>query len=136
VLLRPIVELQSPDPKETQMPTFSGRRTGLLVLGLVSLGDVATIFVTDGDTPPYAVAALALVLGLASLWLVVSALRDPHRPLRLLIGLRVLSAVTAVPAFFAAGVPAPARMAAAAVVCLTAVGVLLAAQSLRTPAVA
>ena len=41
------------------MPTFSGRRAGLLLLGLVSLGDVATIFVTDGGTPPYAVAVLA-----------------------------------------------------------------------------
>lgn len=118
------------------MPTFSGRRTGLLVLGLVSLGDVATIFVTDGETPPYAVAALALALGLASLWLVARAWRDPHRPLRLLIGLRLLSAVAAVPAFFAPDVPVEAHVAAGAVVGLTAVGVLLVAQPGRTPVVA
>lgn len=118
------------------MRTSSGRRAGLLLLGLVSLGDVATILVTDGETPPYAVAALALVLGLGSLWLVVRALRDLEGSLRLLIGLRVLSAVSAVPAFFASDVPAAARLAAAAVVGLTAVGVLLVAPTRRAPAVA
>lgn len=117
------------------MNSSAGRRTGLVVLGLLSVGDVATIAFTDGEHPPYAVAVLALVLGLVSLVLVVQALRDPSRSLRLLIGLRVLSAVAALPAFFVSDVPAGARAAAGAVVALTAVGVLLVGR-VRTPAVA
>ena len=118
------------------MSNLTGRRAGLLVLGLVSLGDVATILLTDGETPPYAVAVLALALGLASLWLVARAWRDPGRPLRVLIGLRVISAVSAVPAFVAPDVPVGARVAAAAVVGLTALGIVLAAQPRRVEAVA
>ena len=67
--------------------------------------------------------------------LVVQALRDPSRSLRLLIGLRVLSAVSALPAFFVDDVPPPAQAIAGALVALTAVGVLLAARG-RTPVMA
>lgn len=109
------------------MNSSSGRRLALAIFALLSVGDMATLALTDGETPPYAVAAAAALLGLVSLVLVVRALRDPSRPLRLLIGLRVLSAVTALPAFFVTDVPAAAQAAAAAVVLLTAVGVLLAA---------
>ncbi len=105
----------------------TGRRTGLVIFGLLSLGDIMTLALTDGETPPYAVAALAAVLGLVSLVLAAQAFRDPSRPLRLLIGLRVLSAITALPALFVSDVPAGAQAAAAGVVVLTAVGVLLAA---------
>jgi len=113
----------------------TGRRIGLVILGLLSLGDIATPVLTDGETPPYAVAALAAVLGVVSLVLVVRAYRDPSRPLRLLIGLRVLSAVAALPAFFVADVPAGAQAAAAGAVVLTAAGVLLTATG-RSVAVA
>ena len=110
------------------MTTTSGttaRRIGLVVFGVLSLGDLATPALTDGETPPYAVAAVVALLGLVSLVLVVQAYRDPGRPLRLLIGLRVLSAVAALPAFFVSDVPAGAQAAAAGIVVLTAVGVLL-----------
>jgi hypothetical protein len=105
------------------------RRAGLVILGLLSLGDIATIALTDGENPPYAIAALAAVLGLASLVLVVRAFRDPSQPVRLLIGLRVLSAVTALPAFFVSDVPAGAQVAAGAIVVLTAAGIMLTARS-------
>jgi hypothetical protein len=103
------------------------RTAGLVLLGLLSLGDVALIGLTDGESPPYAVAAAAAALGLVSLWLVVRALRDPAAPVRLLIGLRVLSAVLALPAFLADDVPAEAVVGAAVGIALTAVGVLLVA---------
>src|SRR5690242_6078336 len=117
------------------MGNTTGRRIGLVIFGLLSVGDIATLFLTEGDNPPYAVAALGALLGIASLVLVVLAFRDPSRSLRLLIGLRVLSAITAVPAFFVSDVPAGARAGAAALVVLTAVGVLLTARA-RTEAVA
>ncbi|MEO7269334.1 MAG: hypothetical protein ABIW49_09045 [Knoellia sp.] len=109
----------------------TGRRVGLVIFGLLSLGDIATLALTDGETPPYAVAAVVALLGLVSLGLVVRAFRDPSKPLGVLIALRVLSAVTALPAFFVGDVPAGAQAAAAGVVVLTAVGVLLAARAPR-----
>jgi len=110
------------------------QQTGLYLFGLLSLGDVATPLLTDGETPPYAIAALAAVLGLVSLALVVRALRDPAKPIRLLIGLRVISALSAVPAFLVDDVPEPAKLAALVVVGATVVGVLLVG-SLRPQAV-
>ena len=117
------------------MSSSTGRRIGLVIFGLLSLGDVVTIFLTDGDHPPYAVAAVGTLLGLVSLVLVVQAWRDPARSLRLLIGLRVLSAITAIPAFFVSDVPAGAEVGAAVIIVLTAVGVLLTARG-RSMAVA
>lgn len=116
------------------MNSSPGRRAGLAILGLLSLADVATLPLTDGEHPPYPVAALATVLGIVSLVLIVQALRDPLRSLGLLIGLRVMSAVTALPAFFVDDVPAAAQAIAGAIVVLTAVGVMLTAHG-RTPAV-
>ena len=109
----------------------ASRRVGLVIFGLLSLGDIATLALTDGETPPYAVAVVAALLGLASLALTIRAFRDPSKPLRLLIGLRVLSAVTALPAFFVSEVPAGAQVAAGAVVVLTTAGVLLTASGRR-----
>ncbi len=101
------------------------RRAGLAILGLLSLADSSMLLLTDGDTPPYAIAALATGLGLISLVLVVRAFQDSNRPIRLLVGLRALSAVTALPAFLVDDVPAAAQAAAAATVVLTVVGILL-----------
>ena len=103
----------------------SSRRAGLLLLGVLSIGDMAALLLTDGQSPPYEVAALVTLLGLVSLVLVIRALRDPSRPVRLLIGLRVLSAVAALPAFLVDGVPAGAQVVVAALVVLTALGVVL-----------
>jgi hypothetical protein len=44
------------------MNNHPGRRVGLAKLGLLSLGDMSTILLTDGESPPYAVAAAAPVL--------------------------------------------------------------------------
>lgn len=101
------------------------QQTGLGLLGLLSAVDIAMLALTDGEHPPYAVAALGAGLGLVSLYLVVRAFRSPDHPVRLLIALRIVSAVTALPAFFVDDVPGAAKAAASAFVALTAVGVLL-----------
>ena len=105
------------------------KQIGLCLLGLLSLADIATPLLTDGETPPYAIAALVAVLGLVSLFLVVRALRDPAKPIRLLIGLRVVSALSAVPAFLVDDVPEAAKLAALFVVLATVVAVLLVSSS-------
>lgn len=112
------------------MTRTTAQRTGLLLLALVSVGDIATLFLTDGKTPPWAVSALGAVLGVMSLVLVARALRGDSR-LRLLIVLRSLSAATALPAFFVSDVPVAAKGGAAAVVAVTALGILLLATPSR-----
>ena len=100
-------------------------RAGLLVLGLLSVADLLLPLLTDGESPPMAVALIAAVLGLVSLVLVISAWRGARRAVLPLIVVRGLSAAAALPAFFEAGVPAPAIAGAAAVILLTVVGAAL-----------
>ncbi len=100
-------------------------RTGLILLGLLSLGDIADLALTDGQHPPYAVAALGAALGVGSLYFIVKAWQGSRAALRPLCAMRIVSALTAVPAFFVHDVPAAALGAAAAIVVLTAVSVFL-----------
>ncbi len=96
-------------------------KAGLLVLGLLSVLDLSLPLLTDGDNPPMSVALVAAALGLASLALVISAWRGAAGAVKPLIALRVVSAVTAVPAFFTEP-PAAAVAAAAVLVVLTLAG--------------
>jgi hypothetical protein len=99
-------------------------RDGLVLLGVLSALDLAALLLTDGEHPPIAVSVADTLIGAASLALVVGGWHRLERPV-VLIALRLVSAATAVPAFFVAGVPGPARGAAAAVIVLTGVGVAL-----------
>ena len=102
------------------------RHAGLVLLGLLSVADVVSAFLTDGEFPPMWVAVLGGVLGLASLAVLVPAWRGSRTALGVLIALRVVSAASALPAFGVTGVPGPVVALAAAIVVLTAVGCLLA----------
>ncbi|HWC13135.1 MAG TPA: hypothetical protein VG929_00900 [Actinomycetota bacterium] len=97
-------------------PSF---RIGLVVLGVLSLFDVVLPLVTDGENPPMAVAVVASILGLVSISLVVSAWRGARRAIVPLVILRVLSAVSAVPALFQPGVPTTIVATAGALIVLT-----------------
>lgn len=110
-------------------------RAGLIVLGVLSTLDLLTPLVTDGEHPPMAVALVAALLGLASLVLAISAWRGAVRAAVVLVALRLLSALSAVPAFFTDGVPAIAVGAAAAVVAVTVVGVVLVLAGMRRTSV-
>ncbi|NEA30134.1 hypothetical protein [Streptomyces sp. SID13031] len=100
-------------------------RAGLILLGLLSVGDLAGPLLTDGEHPPMSVALIGSALGLVSLVLVVLAWRGARRAVVPLIVLRLLSGLSAVPAFFAGGVPAAAVVAAALTVVLAVVGTTL-----------
>jgi hypothetical protein len=102
------------------------RRAGLVLLGLLSVADVVSAFLTDGEFPPVWVAVLGGILGLASLVLLVYAWRGHRAALGALIVLRLVSAASALPAFGVTGVPGPVVALAGAIVVLTAVGCLLA----------
>lgn len=115
---------------------MSRKSLGLSLLALLSLADVSLPLVTDGENPPMAIALVGSALGLASLALVWYAARGASRAVAPLIGLRSISALTAVPAFFVADVPAAAVAFAAAFIALTAAGVALVAVPAREPAAA
>jgi hypothetical protein len=100
-------------------------RAGLGILGVLSLLDVAGPLLTDGDNPPMAVALVGALLGVASLVLVVLVWRGARRAVLPLVGLRLLSALSAAPAFFVGDVPGAIRGLAAAIVLLTLVGITL-----------
>jgi hypothetical protein len=103
-------------------------RAGLIVLGVLSTADLLLPLFTDGEHPPMAVALVGSLIGLASLALIVSAWRGAKRAVIPLVVLRLVSALTAVPAFFEPGVPSAAIAAAAiaaAAIAAAATGVTL-----------
>ncbi|WP_433223023.1 hypothetical protein [Microtetraspora malaysiensis] len=109
---------------------------GLILSGLLGLVDVVTMPFGDGEHPPFAVAVVGAVLGLLTLAGVVLAWRGGRAGAVLVIVIvtRLLSGLSAVPAFFADGVPGPARGLAALGVVLTLAGVALVAPALRARA--
>lgn len=100
-------------------------RAGLIVLGLLSVFDLALPLITNGQEPPMAVALVAAGLGLASIALIVSAWRGASRAVPALVVLRVLSAAAAVPAFFMPEVPTEMVVTATGIVALTVLGLVL-----------
>lgn len=108
-------------------------KLGLVVLGLVSVADLLTPVLTDGEHPPMVIAIGAAVVGLASLVLIGFAWRGKRWPLAPLITLRLASALLAVPAFFASDVPAAAVGAAAIGVAATVFGVVAVLLPSREP---
>lgn len=101
------------------------RTSGLVILAVLSVVDIADLAVTDGEHPPYSIAIAAAALGVASLVLVASTWRGLHWAVAPLVVLRALSALSAVPAFVVGGVPAPAVVLAGGIVALTIVGIVL-----------
>lgn len=108
-------------------------RAGLALLGLLSAADLALPLLTDGQ-PPMAVALFVAALGLAGIALLVPAWRGSERALLALIVLRLLSALTAVPAFFVPDVPTLAVTSAAIIVAVTTLGVALVLSARHTTA--
>jgi hypothetical protein len=111
--------------------------TGLVIAGLLGLADLATPLVTDGEHPPMVVALLGAALGLATLVALVPAWRGGRFAAWVVVATRLVSAVTALPAFVVPDVPAPAVFAAGVGVAVTvlAAGLIVAALARgRTPA--
>ena len=111
-------------------------RTGLVLLGVLSVLDVAGPLMTDGDHPPMSIALIGAALGLASLACVAAAWRGSRRAVLPLIVLRLVSALSALPAFFVDDVPAGIIALVAVIVAATLVGVALVSGSRGRAAVA
>jgi hypothetical protein len=113
------------------------QRVGLVLAGLLSLANVASAFgpQPDGDVGPPAVVLWAgTVLGVIGLAAVVVAWRTESRAaLRVAAGSLIITALTAVPAFFV-DVPAAIKVLVSLSVLLTVVAVVLMFSSARRPA--
>jgi hypothetical protein len=109
-------------------------RTGLVIAALLALGDITTPFTGDGEHPPMAIGIICAVLGLITAAALVPAWRRGSRgAVAAIVVTRLLSAVTAVPAFFVDGLPGAIVAVAAAGVAVTLVSVALIAPRLRRP---
>jgi hypothetical protein len=114
-------------------------RVGLVLAAVLGVGDVISAFfpTPDGQVgPPLAIVLLGGVLGLATLAAVVVAWRTGRRgALRVIAATRVLSAISALPAFFVDIPPAIKLLAAIAVVLTVVCVVLVLAPARRAAAV-
>jgi len=114
-------------------------RTGLVLTILLGLFDVV-LPIGGVDGPPLPVAIAGAILGLITIVAAVFAWRSGASGSRAgvmtVVVTRILSALTAVPAFFASDVPAEAQVAAAAICGLTVVAVALLVPGLRKPQLA
>ncbi len=120
------------------MPSSTGTpdrtlTTGVILLVVLSIFDALypPLFgVGEGATPDVIVISLALgvstliALGLWAAWTRTRTGR-PRFAMRVAVLVRVLSALSAIPAFFLSDVPTGTRIAAGLVVGLTVVGILL-----------
>jgi hypothetical protein len=111
-------------------------RSGVVLLGVLSVIDLTAPLYTDGQHPPMIIAVIGSVLGLVSIVLAVLAWRGRVAAAVGLSVVRVLSALTAVPAFYVGGVPSPIMAVAGTFIILTVVGVVLTLAGLRRPALA
>ena len=101
-------------PVTVRRPRTGVLRTGLILAGLLGAIDVAggiSQLSSDGILP-LAVAVAIIVLGAATLALIPFAWRGARWAGWTIAAMRVASALTGLPAFFAAGVPAAAVIAA------------------------
>lgn len=108
-------------------------RAGLIVLGVLSIGDLSAPLLTDGEHPPMSIALAGAALGLVSIVLIILARSGRPAPAIGLVVTRIISALTAVPAFFVSGVP-PVPLALAGVsIIATLAGAVLVLSGVRRP---
>ncbi|GLZ45956.1 hypothetical protein Acsp06_21410 [Actinomycetospora sp. NBRC 106375] len=97
-----------------------------VVLGVVDVAFVLVPQQPDGQGPPWAVTVFSAVMGVITLVAAIVVARSGSRPaLRVMAVARILSGLTAVPAFFEPDVPPPFVAAGAVLVVLTIVAVVL-----------
>lgn len=116
--------------------TTTRQKTGLALAGLLSVGNIASVFqpTPDGQVgPPLVVLVLGAVVGAIGLAAVVLAWRNGNRvALRVAAGTLILTTLTALPAFFV-DVPAGIKLLVAVTVVVTVAAIVLMFSSARRP---
>lgn len=110
------------------VPALSTRnKVGLAIVGVLGLLDCAALLITPTSEPgpPVGILVLDTILGVITVVAVVIGWRAAHRSaLRVAAGARILSAITALPAFFV-DVPAVVKLLVSVFVVVTVVAVVL-----------
>lgn len=114
------------------MKRTTGVTVGLILAGLLALGDAIGPLTGMGDGPPFAVLLADSVLGIVTIVGVVLGWRGKRSGIVTVIVTRILTALSALPAFFVDGVPAPAVAIAVVGIAVTLLAVALVAPALRT----
>lgn len=103
----------TPAAVSTRTPYRTANKVGLVLAGLLGANDIASPFEplpqdpTQQNGPPSGILMLDAALGVVTVVAVVLALVTRRRGwVRLAAGARILSMITALPAFFAGGIPA------------------------------
>ena len=118
-------------PSATLARISTRNRVGVVLAVLLSLTDVVGLFVTPApgpgeQGPPEVVLIFSAVMGVLTIAACVYAwVRNSRGGLRVAAAARLLSMITALPAFFVEGVPAPLVVASAVGLVLTLVTVAL-----------
>ncbi|MBU2662626.1 hypothetical protein KOI35_03825 [Actinoplanes bogorensis] len=112
-------------------------KAGLVIAFLLGLSDIASAFSPTPDGaesgPPYAILLIDAVLGVITLVAVVWAWRTGRRgAVRIAAGARIISMLTALPAFFV-GVPAALQFAVGLFVVVTIASVAMMLVPSRRP---
>jgi hypothetical protein len=109
-------------------PLATRTRIGLVLAAVLGVADLVSAFfpTPEGEVgPPLPIVLLGGLLGIATLAAVVVAWRSgPRGALRIVAGTRVLSAISALPAFFV-DIPPALKLVVAVGVVLTVVSVVL-----------
>jgi len=99
-------------------------RVGLGLLAVSATLDLLLPLTTDGKHPPMPIALAASILGLASLFLVLSVWRGAGRALPWLLVLRIPT-LSAVPGLFGSDDPVAAKVSGAIAVVFAAAGAVM-----------
>jgi hypothetical protein len=103
-------------------------KVGLVLAGLLGLADMASVLqpTPEGETgPPFGILVLGSLLGLVTVVAVVWAFRSLSRgAVRIVAAARIVSAITALPAFFV-DIPDALRLFAGAMLVVTVVVVVM-----------
>lgn len=121
------------------MSLSKANKIGLALAFLMGALDIVVIPTTPKDQPgpPMPIQVLDTVLGVITVVAVVIAWRSlSHGAIRITAGARILSMLTALPAFFVDGVPNPIRLLVAGFVVVTVLTVALLLSSSKSQAVA
>jgi hypothetical protein len=114
------------------MKRTTGVTVGLILAGLLGLSDAIGPLTGLGEGPPFAVLLVDSVLGIVTVVGVVLGWLGKRSGIVAVIVTRILAALTAAPAFFVDGVPAPAVAIATLGIAVTVLAVALVAPGLRT----
>ena len=105
-----------------------------VVLGVVDIASLLIPTPPDGQGPPLSVTIFSAVMGVITVAAAVVVARSGNRTaVRVMAAARILSGLTAVPAFFEPDVPPVFVAFGAAVVVLTVIAVVLLMSRARTP---